>query len=202
MNDVAAKINRRRLYALLIVLLLIGALVVRLYLKSIVPPLVHAVRRDNLAEVRRLVEQGAQVRVSCGYAGNSALHNAISTEMIDYLIDVGADINAKNDRGMTPLHLAAMLRTAPVAETLLQQMSIPSMILEKLRYTLRSRISRQTAPRSAEWRTIIHIGQIQVPQFRGSWFDLAPSFASWTGEGILRFSMLARTPGSLRMWCT
>jgi len=120
MNDVATKKRSLWRYVGLIVLVLIGALVVRLYLKTIVPPLVHAVRRDDLAEVRGLVEQGAQVRISYGSFNNSPLHAAISEKMIDYLISAGADVNAKNDCGMTPLHLAAILRNARVVKSLLK----------------------------------------------------------------------------------
>ncbi|GAA3405839.1 ankyrin repeat domain-containing protein [Paenibacillus hodogayensis] len=39
----------------------------------------------------------------------SILHGAVMTEnvkMIDYLIDQGAEVNARNDEGITPLHLA------------------------------------------------------------------------------------------------
>jgi hypothetical protein len=120
MNDAAPKKRRLWRYVVLMVVVLIGALVFRLYLEFIVPPLVHAVRRDDLAEVKRLVEQGAQVRNSYGSFSNSPLHAAISEKMIDYLISDGADVNAKNDCGNTPLHLAAILRNARVVESLLK----------------------------------------------------------------------------------
>jgi ankyrin repeat protein len=49
-----------------------------------------------------------QVHVKDKY-GNTPLHDACSnghTDMAKWLVSNGADINAKNDSGSTPLHLA------------------------------------------------------------------------------------------------
>ena len=81
--------------------------------------LIEAVRTDDLNQVERLIMSGVEVSGTRG-DGSTALHWAVHRENIeisDLLIDSGADINAADDHGVTPLALAAVTLTvnwAPV----------------------------------------------------------------------------------------
>jgi ankyrin repeat protein len=69
------------------------------------PPLLHAVTRDNLDAVRLMVNTGADVNV-VDRAGNTALHKAVelnNPEIIILLLNNGADPKIKNMNGLTPL---------------------------------------------------------------------------------------------------
>ena len=84
-------------------------------------PLADAARRADWGVVRALVEQGADVTVRQG-DGATALHWAAywdQVELADLLIGVGADVNAANDLGVTPLWAAAENRSAAMVERLL-----------------------------------------------------------------------------------
>ena len=59
-----------------------------------------------------------------GREDNTALHYAITSnniEIIEKLIDLGANIEAKNEHGQTPFFLAIQLRLWPVFNLLLQK---------------------------------------------------------------------------------
>ena len=50
-----------------------------------------------------------------GFSGNTILHSAASQchlHIIKNLVDIGFDLNKENDKGETPLHLAAGLYIA------------------------------------------------------------------------------------------
>jgi uncharacterized protein len=68
-----------------------------------------AARADEPATVRLLVERGMSVRQR-DEDGNSALHVAASAGFagtVAVLLDAGAEVNAKNVRGDTPLDLTS-----------------------------------------------------------------------------------------------
>jgi len=67
----------------------------------------EAVERGDFAEVKRLVEGGAPLDWS-PENGFGALHKAIEdgrVDIADYLLEKGADVNAKAVEGITPLHI-------------------------------------------------------------------------------------------------
>ena len=71
--------------------------------------LMWAVDRDHPSFVKALVEKKAQVNKSDSNQGWSPLHFAAARgelALVDYLIDKGALINAKNGSNQTPLQLA------------------------------------------------------------------------------------------------
>lgn len=84
-------------------------------------PLLEAVSRDwgrpgNPALVEALLEAGADVTARGGRYGTTALHWAVTRgdaddpaaqEVFEMLLESGADPNALNDAGETPLHLAS-----------------------------------------------------------------------------------------------
>ena len=80
-------------------------------------PLMHAVRTGKLESVAALLTAGANVKaIDNDYA--TALHvgagsNNVSIDKIKLLVESGADLNAKNKAGETPLELA-QLRTDDV----------------------------------------------------------------------------------------
>ena len=83
--------------------------------------LLEAVKKSDIAVVRRLLQQGASVNAS-GSDGTTALHWAVETddpEMTRLLLRAGADAKRANRYGITPLHLAAGNGNAAVIRDLL-----------------------------------------------------------------------------------
>ena len=73
------------------------------------PPLMMAVCSNQIDEVRRLIENGEDVNWSQEENGMTYLFIAVaigSPEMVQLLIDSGADVNAVSTDGQTPLDLA------------------------------------------------------------------------------------------------
>lgn len=71
-------------------------------------PLHDAAYAGNIAEVRRLLEQGYDVNLK-DRAQATPLHYAASgghLELADMLLNLGANVNAEGHMGYTPLHLA------------------------------------------------------------------------------------------------
>jgi ankyrin repeat protein len=66
------------------------------------------------AIIRELIDYGADVNTSAeGTGGKRVLHQAESIEFVKHLLQCGADVNAKDDYGQTPM----LLQTARGAET-------------------------------------------------------------------------------------
>src|SRR5262245_45054602 len=68
-----------------------------------------AIKARNAAEVRRLLSQRPELIHAADERGNQPIHWAVmtrQTELIDYLLDHGADVNAVRPDGMRPLHLS------------------------------------------------------------------------------------------------
>lgn len=78
-------------------------------------PLHHAVDKGDLTELAQLLDQGIDVEAP-GIFGSTAMHRAVGSRrletdkrlaIIDFLIEHGADVNARNESGFTPLFLAS-----------------------------------------------------------------------------------------------
>ena len=86
------------------------------------PPLIEAVRGGDAADVRTLLDEGADVDGRAG-DGATALHWAAYLDdatTAGLLIDAGADVEAANRAGVTPLSLAAAGAGAALVERLLR----------------------------------------------------------------------------------
>jgi ankyrin repeat protein len=108
-------------------MLLAGARIEGSYSKFHDTPLHFAVCCRMFQKVKLLLEHGANVNVVTGRWGITPLHstasNGNSAETTQLLIDYGADIEARDGYGATPLSTAAQNRDngyAPVAEVLLK----------------------------------------------------------------------------------
>ena len=66
-------------------------------------PLHSAVRDNNAAEAKRLIDNGADVNARDNFDG-TPLHHIADVEVAKLLIDNGADVNAKGRYGHTLLH--------------------------------------------------------------------------------------------------
>ncbi len=80
---------------------------------------------------RALLDQGADIEaVSLNSTANHPLHAAIAgkatPEVIELLITKGADVNAKGEAGITPLHLAAARGNMPFTRRLLDMKADPT----------------------------------------------------------------------------
>ncbi len=85
-------------------------------------------RDGNLDKVKDLIAQGANLETK----DNTALHNACSNghlKIVEYLIDKGASLKAKNKDGKTPLELAVQKGYTDIVQTIEQ---IQSDLNEKL----------------------------------------------------------------------
>ena len=77
--------------------------------------------KGDLANVKRLLEKGANVDTTDDQLDWTALHWAAfadTTEIAEFLLAKGADINAKGLRDRTPLHVAVIHRKVEIAELL------------------------------------------------------------------------------------
>ena len=64
----------------------------------------------DLKGVKALVERGADINSKAWYYGKTPLHHAAETsrfEIVQFLVESGADKEAKDKRDQTPLHFAA-----------------------------------------------------------------------------------------------
>jgi cytohesin len=94
-----------------------------------------AVFHTNIENIRVLVDIGkAKVNAksnSLPYPGMSALHMAVykaggdKGTVIRFLLDRGAHVNAKDNRGWTPLHTAAFYGRMDIIKTLLEHGALP-----------------------------------------------------------------------------
>ena len=80
--------------------------------------------RASLAEIEKAIEAGANIK-AVNDKKETALHSAVSSyrnnpAVVAFLIENGADVNAKDDKGVTPLMLAAQYRDQHFISMLLQ----------------------------------------------------------------------------------
>lgn len=71
-------------------------------------------KRGDFSQVKELIEKGANVNVVDGAGSGTPLHWAVAwgnQEFIEFFVEKGADVNAKNKRGKTPLLVAVLAFT-------------------------------------------------------------------------------------------
>jgi ankyrin repeat protein len=95
----------------------------------------RAARDGDGAEVKRLVELGADVNERKGRFYDTALHVAAgkgSLDVVAYLLSKGADVNARDESGLTPLHAAARYpgKGGPPAGSEAARNQIAAMLIE------------------------------------------------------------------------
>ncbi|MED4531271.1 ankyrin repeat domain-containing protein [Metabacillus fastidiosus] len=63
---------------------------------------------DELEEIKNILRKNPSLISGRDQYGFSILHAAVMTEneeLVEYLIEMGADVNAKNNEGICPLHI-------------------------------------------------------------------------------------------------
>lgn len=71
-------------------------------------PIHEAVRANDINKVRQLLEEGVDVNIQTEFSGQTPLHWSVvggNNEITRLLLEKGANLEAKNFSGMTPLHL-------------------------------------------------------------------------------------------------
>jgi ankyrin repeat protein len=86
--------------------------------------LLEAAAKGKLAKVQKLLQLGVSVNVTGGRQSRTALHHAAAggrQQVVQHLVDAGADLGACTTLGSTAMHLAAQGGHAPVAVLLLSK---------------------------------------------------------------------------------
>ena len=89
--------------------------------KNIKSALFYAIHRGHINIVKLLVEKGAPLNETT--FGMSLLHTAVlknNSEIVDYLLELGFDINERDTYGLTPLHIASELGFMVMCEKLIE----------------------------------------------------------------------------------
>ena len=105
------------------ILVVIVAITFSLYAQSIEQRLIEAVKKENIKEVKRLIQAGANINAK-DKKGKTPLHFAAQQgnfELVKLLIENGADVNAKDNAWITPLHLAAYSNQVKVVRFLVEK---------------------------------------------------------------------------------
>ncbi|GLB45326.1 hypothetical protein LshimejAT787_2100860 [Lyophyllum shimeji] len=87
-------------------------------------PLLYACQAEHTQMVRFLISQGASVNATYFGEDITALHFAVTSgnnELVNVLLEVGADIDACTRMGVTPLSLASWLGHEPLVRSLLDK---------------------------------------------------------------------------------
>jgi ankyrin repeat protein len=119
--------KRRRYLALLFVLLMFSggcSLFIPSHHKTEdYTPIVEAAERCDLATVQQAVHKDPAILTFTEWEGATLLHDAVGHDCKDeteYLLDAGADVNARKNDGVTALHIAARNGDIEIMEVLLK----------------------------------------------------------------------------------
>jgi ankyrin repeat protein len=88
-----------------------------------------AIAKGELAEVKKILGGGRQINARRPEGGTTPLSNAAlygHLDIVKYLIERGAYVEATNDDGNTPLHVAAFLCRTEIVHALLENGSVPT----------------------------------------------------------------------------
>ena len=100
--------------------------------------LILAAGDSDVKAVRQLIADGLNVSASNVHK-QTALHWAVdlgfdypeeTTQIVDLLLDHGADINAQDNRGATALVLAAFRKSNPIVRQLLARGADPNLLID------------------------------------------------------------------------
>jgi ankyrin repeat protein len=81
----------------------------------------EAADEGNIEAVKQYLDGGVDVNVKDIRFGWTPLHRAATTEIAELLIAEGADVNANDQHGQTPLHSAAWNSHKEIAELLISK---------------------------------------------------------------------------------
>ena len=82
--------------------------------------LLQASANNDLDAARKALEAGADVNWHQGGTGKTALHVAVARRMSALLLVAGAEVNARDAHGVTPLHQAAAINSIDILALLLE----------------------------------------------------------------------------------
>ena len=99
----------------------------------------EVVAMGSFDDVKYYIKRGVSVHEKTP-AGMSLLHCAVrfnpDVEVLKYLVEQGADVNAKNNNDMTPLHYAAMPDNSSIEKLLPFATVSPNPSIEKIKYLI------------------------------------------------------------------
>ncbi len=114
-----------------------------------VTDLIGKVKNNDVAGVKELLAGGEKAGASDAN-GNTALHYAVATnnaELTKLLIDEGADVNAKNNKGWSPAMIAEK-KNVPEVSAVLRQYEQKNKVVESA-----AKVKAQTTDKVAEVKT-------------------------------------------------